>query len=303
MKFLIITVFLIIALIPISANAQNQIESLSKEELNKIGLELINEQKYLEAIEYFDKILEIDPHDKLALTNKGATLTKLGNHEKALEYFNKALEIDPQNIEILSNKGATLASLGKMNEALKITDKILAIEPNNVKILIAKASIFSNLERFTDAKNTYERILKIEPSNRFALDYLNENITSQEFIPMRTSKKFLGHVQVEVRNSQGNLVSVTESDTMNYLPYYITDEYLDESQINKIVNINGINYEERKFQETYHAKYDDVFIGKITMGTDKIGFFVNLFESYPHGFTIEYGDVAVAHWTILRQVT
>jgi len=41
----------------------------------------------------------------------------------------------------------------------------------------------------------------------------------------------------------------------------------------------------------------------ITMGTDKIGFFVTTFETFIHGFTVEYGDIAVAHWTILRQVT
>jgi len=302
MKFLTIIVFLIIVLAPISAYAQNQIEALSKDELNKIGLELINEQKYLEAIEYFNKILEIDPHDKLALSNKGATLTKLGNHEEALEYFNKALEIYPQDIEILSNKGATLASLGKMNEALKIAEEILEIDPNNVKILLAQAIIFSNLERFTDANNTYKKILEIEPNNKFALDYLAGDTIPQKLIRMKDTEKFLGHVQIEVRNSQGNLVSITESDTLTYLPYYITDQYLDESEINRIVTINGKNYEERKFKETYHAK-DDRFIGTVTLAVDIIGYDVILFASLPHAFTSERGDVAIAHWTILRQTT
>ena len=67
--------------------------------------------------------------------------------------------------------------------------------------------------------------------------------------------KFSGYVQIETRNSNGELISVTESDTLNYLPYYLTDEYLDENELTRIVSINGIKYEERKFKETWHASW------------------------------------------------
>jgi len=300
MKFLF-TVFLVITLTPMIVFAQSQIESLSKEELNSIGIQLIKDQKYLEAIKYFDQALSMDPNDQIALTNKGAILTKLNNHEEALEYFDQALKIDPKNIKILSNKGATLVTLGKMNDALKVTKQILLIEPNDVKVLLAQANIYSNLERFSEATNTYERVLKIEPTNKFAIDYVHDNIISREPVSMKNTK-FSGYVQIETRNSKGELISITESDTLKYLPYYLTDEYLDENELTRIVSINGIKYEERKFKETWHAS-EDVFLGRITLSSDKIGININLFESLPHAVTVEKGDTAIAYWTILRQVT
>ena len=48
---------------------------------------------YVRAIEYFDKVLAIDPHDVHALTGKGAALDVLGNHTGAIEYCDKAKAI------------------------------------------------------------------------------------------------------------------------------------------------------------------------------------------------------------------
>ncbi|MGA9152856.1 MAG: hypothetical protein WBZ36_19945 [Candidatus Nitrosopolaris sp.] len=48
---------------------------------------------YVRAIEYFDKLLAIDPHDVHALTGKGAALDVIGNHTGAIEYYDKAKPI------------------------------------------------------------------------------------------------------------------------------------------------------------------------------------------------------------------
>ena len=48
---------------------------------------------YVRGIEYFDKLLAIDPHDVHALNGKGAALDVLGNHTGAKEYYDKAKAI------------------------------------------------------------------------------------------------------------------------------------------------------------------------------------------------------------------
>ena len=129
-----------------------------------------------------------------------------------------------------------------------------------------------------------------------------QNLGQVKLVSIKNSK-YLGYVQIEVRNANGALISITESDTIKYYPFSLTDEYFDETAVTRILEINGINYEEKKFEETYHAEDADIFIGRVTLSTDKIGYDVNLFSSFPHGFTVEDGDVAISHWTILRQVT
>ena len=46
---------------------------------------------YKEAIECFDKVLEIQPKFAMAWYSKGCALLMLGRYEEALECFNKAL--------------------------------------------------------------------------------------------------------------------------------------------------------------------------------------------------------------------
>ena len=41
------------------------------------------------------KLLKIDPNHVNALNNKGLALNNLGKYEEAIDWFDKALEIDP----------------------------------------------------------------------------------------------------------------------------------------------------------------------------------------------------------------
>ena len=288
-------------MLPITIHAQNQLENLNVDELNAIGLDLLEQDKYEEAIRYFDQILKVEPNDIIALSNKGAAYAQSGNYEESLKFFNKALEVNPSDVYILSNKGAALSKLGKVDEALLTVEKILDIEPNNVKILSVQADMLRSIEKYHDAAKVYEKILEVEPENTFAQDMLNPTIGSAELISVKNSKYF-GYVQIEVRNSNGVLISVTESDTLQYLPFAITDEFLNENKVDSIVSMNDKNYEIYQLKETLHAE-KETFVGKVTLGTDKIGYDINVFSSFPHGFTMERGDVAIAHWTILRQAT
>jgi len=293
--------FLILLFIPITSYGQDQVESVDKDDLNEKGLQLLQQRRYEESIVYFDQVLRIDPNNISALANKATSLSELGNHEESLRLLETALNVNPNNIEILSNKGAVLFNLGNINESIIVLEKILEIEPKNVKILLVKANILGSAEKYNDAIEIYEKILEIEPENTFAQYMLNRNRGSTELISMKNSKYF-GYVQIEVRNSNRVLVSVTESDTLHYLPFAITDEFLNESEVDNIVSMNGKNYEIYKLEETFHPE-EDTFIGMVTLGTDKIGYDINVFSSFHHGFTLERGDVAISHWTILRQVT
>jgi len=288
-------------MVPITIHAQTQLENLNLDELNNIGLELLQQGKYEEAIRYFDQVLKVESNNISALSNKGAAYSQTGNYEEALKFFNKALEVNSSDVDVLSNKGAALFNLGKIDESKFVIEQILEIEPNNIKILLIKADMLRSIEKYYDASQVYEKILEIDTENTFAQDMLNQELDSTELISMKSSKYF-GYVQIEVRNSNGNLVSVTESDTLDYLPFAITDEFLNEIKVDNIVSMNDKNYEIYKLKETLHAE-EDTFIGRVTLGDDKIGYDIKVFSSFPNGFTVEYGDVVIAHWTILREVT
>ena len=87
------------------------------------GIALGNLGRYEEALEAFNKALEINPEDESDLLWKGFVLLSLNKHEETVEAFSKALEINPKNDYALSRKGIALANLGRYEEALEALNK------------------------------------------------------------------------------------------------------------------------------------------------------------------------------------
>lgn len=299
-KLLIVSVLIcIMFFIPQNSLGENQ-TSVEINELSSIGISLLEQGDFDSAIEYFDKILAIEPNDVITLGNKGAALTQLDRHEEALALYEIALEIEPTNINILNNMVASLFKLEKTEKALQILDKSLENEPNNVEILILKGKILSESKRYEEALSTFKKILELDPKNDKAKKLSYTAIDGIMLIPIKDSK-YLGNVVIELHNSDGTLISVTISDALGYFPHEITDEYLDAVPIKEIVSVNGKMYEKREFQEVLQAAIT-TFVGRAVLGYDKLGFDIFTFDVLPHAMIVEKGDRLIANWTILRQI-
>ena len=99
--------------------------------LNNKGLDLVNLGKHNEAIQCFDKALEIDVNFSNSWLNKGFSLYHVGKHSDAIQCYDKALEIDANDVDAWYNKGNALYASGKYTEAIQCYDKALEIDPNN----------------------------------------------------------------------------------------------------------------------------------------------------------------------------
>jgi tetratricopeptide (TPR) repeat protein len=73
--------------------------------------------KYDEAVQAYDKAIELDPKYAKAWVNKGLVLRMNGKYEKALQMFNMATKLDPQYASGWNNKGYALKQLGKTSES------------------------------------------------------------------------------------------------------------------------------------------------------------------------------------------
>jgi tetratricopeptide (TPR) repeat protein len=153
--------------IPPSQNDTSDLQDTDA--LNKKGEDLHRLGRYQEAIEYYDRALEIEPNDALVWYNKGTTLGSLEKYDESIENFDRALAIDPNYVSALYNKGIALLHLGRYEEALEYHDRALAIDPNHVKALISNGLALRNLERYNEAIEYYDKALAIDPNNVNAL--------------------------------------------------------------------------------------------------------------------------------------
>jgi hypothetical protein len=122
------------------------------EKLNREGIEQRKKGKIDEALQSFDRVLELDPVNEAALHNKGVALRSAGRYEEALKCFDLAQERDPDNPVILFNRGFCLGKLERFEEALKAFDRVLALKPDHSSGWFNKGKILQKMGRMEEAE-------------------------------------------------------------------------------------------------------------------------------------------------------
>ena len=69
------------------------------QDILKKGMSFLEDGKYEDALECFEKILVTNPNDPDIWNKKGIALRSLGRYDEAIESFNKALEITPRDLD------------------------------------------------------------------------------------------------------------------------------------------------------------------------------------------------------------
>lgn len=84
-----------------------------------------------EALLHYDTLLQQQPENYYVLYNIGyVNLVYLDNNDKALEYFDKVLEINPDYTDAYYNKGLALERMGQYRQAEEIYKDILKAHPD-----------------------------------------------------------------------------------------------------------------------------------------------------------------------------
>lgn len=78
-----------------------------------------------EAINSYDKALDLKPDDPEAWTHRGISLNQLGRYEEAIASYDKALELNPDYPNTWVYKNSSLRSLGRYGEAIASYNKAL----------------------------------------------------------------------------------------------------------------------------------------------------------------------------------
>ena len=125
------------------------------------GEEYLSMGMYNESIASFDKALEVDPENAIALNGKGFTLLSLGQYNESISHFDRAIEIDPENDVAWNNKGFALMSLERYDESLQCFNRSLEIDPEDAFTWNNKGSALLSLERYEESLDCFEESIMI----------------------------------------------------------------------------------------------------------------------------------------------
>ena len=150
----------------------------------------------------------------------------------------------------------------------------------------------------------------LEPGEGIFIDENRVNLVSIK------DSKYHVYLQVEVRNAQGQLISISETTNVNHIPHEITDNTFDTMLGKKeIVTIDDIKYEKVQYAATLDieqllppSKKPSHFIGNWVISLckvfDKHGYTcISPWQANSSFVSLEEDDVVKNHWSILRIIS
>jgi tetratricopeptide (TPR) repeat protein len=171
---------------------------------HQLGMVKSDQEKYGEAVEFYEKSLEVDKknlpanHPDLATSysNIGSVHKKMGNYSKALSYYEKSLEIDKKNLPAnhpdlatsYNNIGLLYKNMGEYSKVLSYYEKALEIYqktlPANHPDLATSynniGAAYDNMGEYPKALSYYEKALQIYqktlPANHPSIKNVRESI-------------------------------------------------------------------------------------------------------------------------------
>ncbi|MBC6431432.1 tetratricopeptide repeat protein [Nostoc sp. HG1] len=162
-------ILLAIFLIGISGIASifilNHINSNNAIELSKQGNTLFDLQRYQDALEIYEKAVNIRPDYAQGWNGQGKTLSKLKKYKDALAAYDRAIQIQPDYFEAWSGRGFVLGNLQRYQEAIASFDKALQLNNESSEVWNAKGEAFSNLNQYDQAIKAYEKAIEFKPDN------------------------------------------------------------------------------------------------------------------------------------------
>jgi len=131
-----------------------EVKNLLIKTLFEYGCYLSDEfnSRFKESINYFKRIIEIDPNNYRAYYNLGISYSSIDLSEEALKAYKKALEIKPDYIYCYYNIGLIYEVKNDLKRALEYHQNALKIEPQFRYALQAVKDIRAQLDQQADSQ-------------------------------------------------------------------------------------------------------------------------------------------------------
>ncbi len=104
---------------------------MNSDDFSNMALSYSQLGQHDEALEFYNKSIELNQNHKYSLNNKGYTLNLLNRFEDAIPLFDRAIEIGIDSAYAYNNRGLSKIKLGRVKEGLDDINRSLKLDSNN----------------------------------------------------------------------------------------------------------------------------------------------------------------------------
>src|SRR5208283_2951885 len=98
---------------------------------------------YQQAINDFNKAIELNPKDAEAYNNRGLAYEYLGNHQKAINDYNKSIKLNPKDAMAYNNRGIAYEYLENHQQAINDFNKAIELNPKYAKAYYNRGIVYN----------------------------------------------------------------------------------------------------------------------------------------------------------------
>ena len=230
---------------------------------NLLGLILSEKKQPLEALEYYNKGLEIDPKNSMIYNNIGSIYKSMNNFSEAEKSYKKSIELDKNSVESYNNLGTLYVETNNYESSIDCYKNAIDVNKNFLPAYYNLANSYYNIGKFNEAKIYFLKTIAINPNFYSAhrnlsqiIKYDDKNSHFEELKKIFNNK----NIPIEHKTEISFALGKAYEDIKNYdksFYFYNIGNY----QRRKIISFS-IDKEKEKFKIIKEIFTKDVFLKK-----------------------------------------
>jgi tetratricopeptide (TPR) repeat protein len=136
----------------------------------KKGIENIEIGKPDDAINDFNRAIELDPENADAYCNRGYAKSSKGDLDGAILDYSQALEIDPKNAWAYGNRGLARGDKGDFDGAIADDNQALSLRPNWPQVYNNRGREQARKGNLDEAISDYNQAITLNPEDAIAYE-------------------------------------------------------------------------------------------------------------------------------------
>jgi predicted O-linked N-acetylglucosamine transferase (SPINDLY family) len=149
------------------------------ESWNELGIVLVTQKQFPEAVDSFQRAIDLRPNLAEAHNNLGHAYWSLGQYDRAIPAYRHAIDARPGYAEAYNNLGRTLADHRHFADALSAYRHAIELKPDFPEVHNNLGNLLRDQGRLDQAITAYRHALALRPAYAEAQNNLGAALTSQ----------------------------------------------------------------------------------------------------------------------------
>jgi tetratricopeptide (TPR) repeat protein len=189
-----------------------------------LGCSLFDEGKIEEAIDNYNKAINIKPDYIGAYNNRAVAYHKLGHYQRAIEDYNQTIRLKPDNDLAYYNIGLSYIGLGQYQLAINNFNEAIRLNPNYARAYNNRGISYNELGQYQLAIDDFNKAISIIPYyvkayNKRGNAYLSQGNKKLGCNDAQKACELGDCKLLEEANSKGTFCGQSSIDTQNPSSY------------------------------------------------------------------------------------